>query len=286
MPNRAAAVAVATPCWPAPVSAMSRRLPIRRASRPWPIDVVDLVRAGVGQVLALQQDPDPELLGQPAALGDRGRPAAVVAQDAVELGPEGRVGPGVTEGRLELDAGRHQRLGDVAAAELAEPAGRAGVAHDPEASGSSSGPARSESPDVPSIGGRPGTLADGHASCQSKIGALGPPVPVGHPPSTAAASASPAARRSRGAYRVLHPGRRLDPARHVHAPRVEVGDGPAHVVGAEPAGDHEPGRVDHPLGQAPVEQLARPRGWRRRSAGSGRRTRRTARCCGGRPGRP
>src|SRR5256886_3102671 len=36
MPNQAAAVAVATPCWPAPVSAITRRLPIRRASRSWP----------------------------------------------------------------------------------------------------------------------------------------------------------------------------------------------------------------------------------------------------------
>ena len=36
MPIRAAAVAVATPCWPAPVSAMSRVLPIFLASRAWP----------------------------------------------------------------------------------------------------------------------------------------------------------------------------------------------------------------------------------------------------------
>ena len=31
-PSRAHAVAVATPCWPAPVSAMMRRLPSRLAS--------------------------------------------------------------------------------------------------------------------------------------------------------------------------------------------------------------------------------------------------------------
>ncbi len=36
MPNRAAAVAVATPCCPAPVSAIIRRLPMRRASSAWP----------------------------------------------------------------------------------------------------------------------------------------------------------------------------------------------------------------------------------------------------------
>ncbi len=35
-PNSAAAVAVATPCWPAPVSAMSRGLPMRRVSSAWP----------------------------------------------------------------------------------------------------------------------------------------------------------------------------------------------------------------------------------------------------------
>ena len=36
IPSRAAAVAVATPCWPAPVSATNRVLPIRCASRACP----------------------------------------------------------------------------------------------------------------------------------------------------------------------------------------------------------------------------------------------------------
>ena len=35
-PKRAHAVAVATPCWPAPVSAMILVLPRRRASTTWP----------------------------------------------------------------------------------------------------------------------------------------------------------------------------------------------------------------------------------------------------------
>ncbi len=35
-PRSAAAVAVATPCWPAPVSAITRRLPIRSARSAWP----------------------------------------------------------------------------------------------------------------------------------------------------------------------------------------------------------------------------------------------------------
>ena len=54
MPNIAATVAVATPCWPAPVSAMMRVLPMRLASSIWPDGVVDFVRAGVVQILALE----------------------------------------------------------------------------------------------------------------------------------------------------------------------------------------------------------------------------------------
>ncbi len=41
-PNRAATVAVATPCWPAPVSAMIRVLPMRIASRIWPMQLLIL----------------------------------------------------------------------------------------------------------------------------------------------------------------------------------------------------------------------------------------------------
>ncbi len=37
MPKRAATVADATPCWPAPVSAMMRFLPMRLASNAWPM---------------------------------------------------------------------------------------------------------------------------------------------------------------------------------------------------------------------------------------------------------
>jgi hypothetical protein len=53
---RRTTVAVATPCWPAPVSAMIRYLPMRRASRIWPSALFDLVRAGVVQLVPLQVD--------------------------------------------------------------------------------------------------------------------------------------------------------------------------------------------------------------------------------------
>jgi hypothetical protein len=68
MPNSAHAVAVATPCWPAPVSAMMRCLPMRRASRIWPSVLLILWDAGVRQVLPLQVDRDAaRRLAQPAA---------------------------------------------------------------------------------------------------------------------------------------------------------------------------------------------------------------------------
>ncbi|CFN68621.1 Uncharacterised protein [Bordetella pertussis] len=35
-------MAVATPCWPAPVSAMTRGLPMRRASSAWPMQLLTL----------------------------------------------------------------------------------------------------------------------------------------------------------------------------------------------------------------------------------------------------
>ncbi len=126
MPNRAAAVAVATPCWPAPVSAMSRVLPMRRASSAWPMTLLSLCEPVWARSSRLSRTRTPEPLGQPAALGDRRGPAAVVAQQGVELGVERRVGPGVAERTLELDARRHERLGHEAAAELAEAAGGAG----------------------------------------------------------------------------------------------------------------------------------------------------------------
>ena len=89
MPKRAATVAVATPCWPAPVSAITRGLPMRLREQRLADAVVDLVRAGVIQVLALQPDLRAAELARPA-LGviDGRRPADVVLELALELGDE------------------------------------------------------------------------------------------------------------------------------------------------------------------------------------------------------
>ncbi len=63
------------------------------------------------------------------ALGQRGWSAAVLDEQGVELLDERRVGPGLAERGLELGTSRHQRLGNEAATELAEAAGRVGIAH-------------------------------------------------------------------------------------------------------------------------------------------------------------
>ena len=95
-----------------------------------PHHIVELVRAGVRQVLSLEEDADAQTLGQARALGNRGRTSSVVAQETVQFGAEGRVRPGVVEPLLQLEAGRHQRLRDEAAAELAEPAVGRRVTHE------------------------------------------------------------------------------------------------------------------------------------------------------------
>ena len=94
-----------------------------------PEHVVDLVRAGVVEVLTLEQHPEAELLAEAVALGEHRRAAGVVAEDVVELGAERRVGPCRAERRLEFLACRDQGLGHEATAELSEPAGGVGLGH-------------------------------------------------------------------------------------------------------------------------------------------------------------
>ena len=82
--------------------------------------VVELVRAGVHEVLALQPHGPADGLGQALRVVERGGPPAVVAPQAVELGLVARVGARGHPRRLELGEGGHQRLGDVLAAVGAE----------------------------------------------------------------------------------------------------------------------------------------------------------------------
>ncbi len=72
-PKQAQAVAVATPCWPAPVSAMMRCLPMR-GEQDLAEHVVDLVRAGMVEAVALEIDLRAvEPLGQPLGEIERAR---------------------------------------------------------------------------------------------------------------------------------------------------------------------------------------------------------------------
>jgi len=120
MPKSAATVAVATPCWPAPVSAISRLFFSRRATSACPI-VLLILGAGVEQVLALEEDagtaePPREAAGEV----EPGRPSGVLAEPARELALEGGVAGQARVGPLELEELRHEGFGDVPAPVLAE----------------------------------------------------------------------------------------------------------------------------------------------------------------------
>ena len=85
--------------------------------------VVDLVRAGVVELVALEVDLGPaEVVGQPLGEVERRRPADIVLEPALQLGVEGGVALGCLVGLLQLQDQRHQGLGDEPAAMDAEPA--------------------------------------------------------------------------------------------------------------------------------------------------------------------
>jgi hypothetical protein len=84
--------------------------------------VVDLVRAGVVQVLALEVDLRAAIVrGQPLGEIERRRPAGS-SSEVIHLGLERGIGLGGAIGALEIEDQRHQRLGDEAAAVDAEAA--------------------------------------------------------------------------------------------------------------------------------------------------------------------
>src|SRR6185295_3835929 len=78
--------------------------------------VVDLVRARVAEVLALEPEPAAEPLGQAARLRERRGPAHEVAQVGREQRAETGVAPRVRVGHLQLAQRLHEDLGHVAPA--------------------------------------------------------------------------------------------------------------------------------------------------------------------------
>ena len=90
--------------------------------------IVDLVRAGMVEFVALEIDfravagrrALADRLGQPLGEVKRAGAADIMLHQPVELGGEGGIGLRAAILLLEFEDQRHQRLGDVAAAELAE----------------------------------------------------------------------------------------------------------------------------------------------------------------------
>ena len=117
MPSRAQAAAVATPCWPAPVSATMRRAPSRLASRPWPIALLILCAPVWARSSRLSQTSAPQRReSSPANVSGVG-PSDPGAQLRVEFGLERGIRQDVAYALLESVEGRHQRFGDIAPAE-------------------------------------------------------------------------------------------------------------------------------------------------------------------------
>ena len=93
-----------------------------------PEDIIDLVRSGVVEVLALEQDPGATGLGRELRhVGQRGRPAGVVAQQPGQLAGEVRVGLCGGERRRQVVQRGDQGFGDEPATVATEVPG--GVGH-------------------------------------------------------------------------------------------------------------------------------------------------------------
>ena len=87
-PSSAAAVALATPCWPAPVSATRRVLPIRFASRAWPSTLLILCDPVWLRSSRLSSTVTPSSLAEAMARRGTGWAAGEVAEQPVELAAE------------------------------------------------------------------------------------------------------------------------------------------------------------------------------------------------------
>src|SRR5207249_5770729 len=89
--------------------------------------VVDLVRAGVTEVLALEPEAAAQPLREPARERERRRPAHEVAQEAGELCAEGGIAARLCVRRLQLAQRLHERLGHEPAPVRAEVSLRVGT---------------------------------------------------------------------------------------------------------------------------------------------------------------
>jgi len=92
-------------------------------------NVVDLVRTGVIQILAFQQETNPQLSAEIVAFGENRRTTGVRLQQMVEFFSEQRIGPRIAKSRLELLTRRNQSFGNETPAKLPEPTVFSGLHH-------------------------------------------------------------------------------------------------------------------------------------------------------------
>ena len=121
-PKRAQAAALATPCWPAPVSATMRFAPRRFASSAWPIALLILCAPVCARSSRFSQILAPQRSDSRAREGERRGPADPGLQLARELVLESVGVQMLAHAVLEALERRDQRLRHIAAAERAEAA--------------------------------------------------------------------------------------------------------------------------------------------------------------------
>ena len=91
--------------------------------------IVDLVAAGVVEVLSLEEDAAAEFFAETMAFRQRRRTARVGAQQMIEFIAERGITPGIAEGPVEFLTRGNQGLRDVHAAEVAEATRLGGFGH-------------------------------------------------------------------------------------------------------------------------------------------------------------
>ena len=82
--------------------------------------IVDLVRAGMQQILALEPEVETQFLRKRGAKGQRRGPTGVIAQKVVQLRLKFGRGHDLAHGRFHFQQRRHEQLGHKAAPEFTE----------------------------------------------------------------------------------------------------------------------------------------------------------------------
>ena len=112
---------MATPCWPGAGLGDDALLAHAAREQDLPHHVVDLVRAGMVELVALEVDFRAfEMLAHPLGEIERAGAADIMRREMLKLLVEGRIDLGLAVSLLQRQDQRHQRFGDKATAENAE----------------------------------------------------------------------------------------------------------------------------------------------------------------------